>query len=39
MTDPPVVGDEIRLYGQVKRYVNISQNTVTIELMSARLVN
>jgi hypothetical protein len=39
MTDPPVVGDEICLYGQVKRYVNISQNTVTIELMSARLVN
>lgn len=38
MTDPPAVGDEICLYGQVKKYVSISQNSVTIELMNARLV-
>ena len=36
MSEPPVIGDEITLLGQIKRYVY--QGTVTIELMNSRLI-
>jgi hypothetical protein len=39
LSDQPKVGDEICLYAPVKRYVSVSQNTVTIELINARLIN
>ena len=39
LSNPPKVGDEICLFAPVKRYVSVSQNTVTIELINARLIN
>ena len=37
MTDPPVVGDEVVLYAQIKRYVN--GGSVTIELIDAKVLS
>ena len=39
LSNPPKVGDEICLYGQIKKYVSVSENAVIIEMIKARLIN
>ena len=39
MEDPPAVGDEVVLFGQIKHYVNSKTGEDKIELMSARLIS
>jgi len=39
LNDPPTVGDEIVLFGKIKKYVNQSTKEVIIELISARLID
>ena len=39
LANPPRVGDEVVLFGQIKKYLNFSKNEVIIELMSARLIS